>query len=117
MKTHANNPPSSGCISILMLLFLCLSFSCSNEDMQENLSGKEAKEKCPAYVRGTNPETNKGHAWVVDSQRRSMNTTYDKYEKDDGYDIGVFTLKNMRKAVLFLFIAIGGIMVSPTAGM
>ena len=81
MKTHANNPPSSGCISILMLLFLCLSFSCSNEDMQENLSGKEAKEKCPAYVRGTNPETN----W--DSQRRSMNTTYDKYEKDDGYDI------------------------------
>ena len=72
MKTHANNPPSSGCISILMLLFLCLSFSCSNEDMQENLSGKEAKEKCPAYV---------------DSQRRSMNTTYDKYEKDDGYDI------------------------------
>lgn len=43
--------------------------------------------KCPAYVRGTNPETNKGHAWVVDSQRRSMNTTYDKYEKDDGYDI------------------------------
>ena len=87
MKTHANNPPSSDCISILMLLFLCLSFSCSNEDMQENLSGKEAKEKCPAYVRGTNPETNKAHPWVVDSQRRSMNTTYDKYEKDDGYDI------------------------------
>ena len=43
MKTHANNPPSSGCISILMLLFLCLSFSCSNEDMQENLSGKEQR--------------------------------------------------------------------------
>lgn len=43
--------------------------------------------RCPAYVRGTDTETNKGHAWVVDSQRRSLYTTYDKYEKDDGYDI------------------------------
>lgn len=42
---------------------------------------------CPAYVRGTNPNTKKGHAWVVDSKRRSLYTTYDKYEKDDGYDI------------------------------
>lgn len=42
---------------------------------------------CPAYVRGTNPKTKAGHAWVVDSQRRSLYTTYDKYEKDDGYDI------------------------------
>lgn len=107
MKTHANNPPSSGCISILMLLFLCLSFSCSNEDMQENLSGKEAKEKCPAYVRGTNPETNKGHAWVVDSQRRSMNTTYDKYEKTMVMTSGVFTLKTCGKRSSFFSLQLG----------
>ncbi len=42
MKIHVNNPLNSSCIFIFMLLFLCLSFSCSNENMQENLSGKEA---------------------------------------------------------------------------
>ena len=44
MKTHVNNPLNSGCTVIFILLLLCLSFSCSNEDIQENLSGKEAKE-------------------------------------------------------------------------
>lgn len=41
----------------------------------------------PALVTGFNPTTGKGHTWVVDSQRHGTNTTYDKYEKDDGYDI------------------------------
>lgn len=44
MKTHVNNPLNSGCTVIFILLLSCLSFSCSNEDIQENLSGKEAKE-------------------------------------------------------------------------
>lgn len=41
MKTHVNNPLNSSCTVIFIVLFSHLFFSCSNEDIQENLSGKE----------------------------------------------------------------------------
>lgn len=39
----------------------------------------------PVMVSGYNPTS--GHTWVIDSRQRSTSMTYDKYEKDDGYDI------------------------------
>lgn len=45
------------------------------------------KMRYPAYVRGTDRIDGEGHAWVVDSEKIYHYITYDKYEKDDGYDI------------------------------
>jgi len=41
--------------------------------------------KFPTIVYGY--DGNLGHAWVIDSKKKYHYITYDKYEKDDGYDI------------------------------
>ncbi len=51
---------------------------------KENYSSDDMS--LPCMVSGYNSE-NEGHTWVVDAKRQGQTVTYDKYEKDDGYDI------------------------------
>lgn len=43
--------------------------------------------KLPVLVRGDSGTGTAGHVWVIDSKRITTYVTYDKYEKDDGYDV------------------------------
>lgn len=49
----------------------------------------------PTIMSGTRDADGRGgHTWVIDGTRTSRYMTYDKYEKDDGYDIWrIFVLK------------------------
>ena len=41
----------------------------------------------PLWAIGEDSSSGLWHAWVIDRYETSIYTSYDKYEKDDGYDI------------------------------
>jgi hypothetical protein len=51
----------------------------------------------PVLVAGNDGTADPGHSWVIDSQRINTYATYDKYEKDDGYDVWRIYVKKIEE--------------------